>query len=234
MAALFNKFKCALKKGKDQDGFTLVEVIVALFIISIITGVVIHSTTMALNTSQINQAKTVALNIVNEEIEKIRAMDYQDIGLTGSDPEGILEAQVNTEDGYRVNYNIGWADDAQNYKQISVSAYKQPMVEEVKVITLVFPAVVSTGDEQLNQHPAPYGLYIDRGYDDETVILQWNAPDTDSVVTGYNIYRDYELIGTSLNTGYIDNPETGIIYIYFVTAVYEDGVESGPSEIQST
>ncbi|MDZ7838176.1 MAG: type II secretion system protein [Actinomycetota bacterium] len=106
MAALFNKFKCALKKGKVQDGFTLVEVIVALFIISIITGVVIHSSIMAIDTSQINRAKTVALNIVNEEIEKIRAMDYQDIGLIGSDPEGILEAQVNTEDGYRVNYNI--------------------------------------------------------------------------------------------------------------------------------
>ncbi|MDZ7838174.1 MAG: hypothetical protein U5N58_09585 [Actinomycetota bacterium] len=51
-------------------------------------------------------------------------------------------------------------------------------------------------------------------------------------ITGYNVYRNHELIGNSLNNGYIDNPEVNYSYTYYVTAVYEQDIESdGSNEV---
>ena len=52
-----NKRKCTLKQEK---GISLVEVIVAIVIISIITVVLINGTIMAVNVSKMNRAKTLS------------------------------------------------------------------------------------------------------------------------------------------------------------------------------
>lgn len=52
-----NRGNCTLKQEK---GFSLVEVIVAIVIISIITVVLINGTIMAVNVSKMNRAKTLS------------------------------------------------------------------------------------------------------------------------------------------------------------------------------
>jgi len=226
---LLSKFKRSLKKIQVQDGFTLVEIIIAIFILSIVAGLVIHSSIMAVNTSKINRAKTTALAIVNQEIEKIRAMDYEDIGIIASDPEGILESQITTEGGYRIYYRIAWADQDENYKKVAVTGYKEPMVEEVKVITMVFPTFKASQDQSSTLYPAPSDLMLSPIDGTSNIVLNWNSPDTTLTITGYSIYRNYSLLGNSLNNSYIDNPDPEIPYTYYVTATYEDNTESGPS-----
>jgi hypothetical protein len=184
---------------------------------------------MAINTSRVNKTKTVALAIINEEIEKMRAMDYGDIGLVGGDPEGTLNDAVNTEDGFLVSYAVSWADEGNNYKQVSVSAFKEPMVENLEVITRIYP---SGNDEDIDLYPPPAELTIidDFGQDDSrTIVLGWNAPQTEQVISEYRVYRNNIQVGTSYNITYTDYPGGNISYTYYVTAIYPDGTESGPS-----
>jgi len=59
------------------------------------------------------------------------------------------------------------------------------------------------------------------------VTLQWNAP-TGKALTGYNIYRNNDLIDSTTEATYTDENLSAGTYEYFVTAVYDEG-ESVPS-----
>ncbi len=229
---LWVKLHNVKKRVKDgEKGLTLVEVVIALLIISIITAIVIHSSIMAIDTSEYNKTKTIAISIANEEMEKIRAMDYGDIGIAGGDPEGTLESEAVNPEGYTINYDVSWVEGEDSYKQVAVSVFKQPMKVDVEVITQIYPSD-SSGAGGEEGHPAPTNLIItsDTGEgDSRAIVLEWSAPVTDLNIVEYKIYRDGSYIGSDDDTSYIDNPGGDGPYTYYVTALYEDGEESGPS-----
>ncbi len=226
MPALIKRFNAELKK---EQGFTLAEVIIAFFIITLLTGVVIHSSMLAINTSQINKTKTIALALINEEIEEMRAMKYEDLGLVGGNPEGVFEDELVTEDGFLINYNISWADGEQSYKQVSVSAYKEPMVTNLEAITRIYPRVaVAPNEGETAQYPPPKNLTLDS--DNGSMLLNWESPDTDLDINNYNVYRDNSYLSNSAETNYTDSDiQDNQSYTYHVTAVYKDTTESEPS-----
>jgi|GEM_PF-2894239 len=82
--------------------------------------------------------------------------------------------------------------------------------------------------------PPPTGLEVEMVED--TVTLSWMEPEYDDLIlNGYNAYRDNVLINTEPieETTYPDEgfvPDPGVVYEYYVTAIYLDG-ESEPSEI---
>jgi len=128
---------------KKQEGFTLIEVIVAFFVISILTAILLQSTVAALNTVKINKTKTIALANANEEIEKIRLMNYNDVGISSGNPSGTLQSQKITDDNYTINYYVTWVNGENSYKQVKVSVIKDPMKKKVEVITWIYPVPVS-------------------------------------------------------------------------------------------
>ena len=69
-------------------------------------------------------------------------------------------------------------------------------------------------------------------YTPPNVILQWNAP-VGPGLTGYNIYRDDEIIGTVSALLYIDPNVPAGSHSYYVTAVYGN-YESVPSNVVNT
>ncbi len=226
---LFKKYK---KYVSSESGFTLVEIIIAFFLIAIITAIVIHSSIMAVNTSKYNKTKTIAISIANEEMEKIRAMDYENIGLVGGTPEGSLENEIINSEGYTINYNVSWVDGEENYKQVSVSVFKEPMQEEIEVITQIYPSGSDSSTGSTDAYPTPSNLSIaDDDWDGttRTIVLAWSAPETDLIIVEYKVYRDGSLIGSSDDLSYIDNPGGTASYNYYVSVVYDDGTESGPS-----
>ncbi|MGM0365588.1 MAG: prepilin-type N-terminal cleavage/methylation domain-containing protein, partial [Actinomycetota bacterium] len=228
MSVLIKKFNAAQKKIKNQEGMTLVEIIIAFFIISLITGVVIHSSILAINTSRINKTKTLALAIINEEIEKMRAMEYDELGLVGRDPEGVLEEEVTTGDGFLVTYSVSWADEDKTYKQVSVSAYKEPMLKNLEAITRIYPlSAIAQNGEEPGQYPPPQNLALEQINSD--ILLSWESPDTDLTINEYRVYRDGSLIDTTMNLNYTDSPEQSQSHVYYVTAFYSDNTESEPS-----
>jgi len=85
------------------------------------------------------------------------------------------------------------------------------------------PGYVLTG------YNPPWGLGAQ--ITDNTVSLVWEEPYNNDDFTGYNIYRNDVQINTELITenSYIDGDLPFSTYNYFVTAVYEEDQESGPS-----
>lgn len=84
---MFNKIFYFIKRNssrgncnlKQEKGFSLVEAIIAIVIISIITLVLVSSTTTAVNVLKINRTKTLSLAVASEKLELIKCMDYEDI-----------------------------------------------------------------------------------------------------------------------------------------------------------
>ena len=71
-----NKFKNNLKK---KDGFTFVEVLVAMFVFALILAFMLQSTLLAYKINLSKQVKSMAIEIAQEELEKIRNMPYDKI-----------------------------------------------------------------------------------------------------------------------------------------------------------
>ncbi|MCL5072487.1 MAG: prepilin-type N-terminal cleavage/methylation domain-containing protein [Actinobacteria bacterium] len=125
---LFNKFK-------RNEGFTLIEVLITVLMLAIVSIIMIEGVKMALIAYNINKAKTEASEIANEEIEKIRSLPFNDLGIKYGDPVGVLDPQRYTTDNYLVEYSVTWAEESNRIKQVKVSVFKSPMKNKVEVIT---------------------------------------------------------------------------------------------------
>jgi len=232
-----NRGKCTLKQEK---GFSLVEVIVAIVIISIITVVLINGTIMAVNVSKMNRAKTLSSAVASEKLELIKCMDYEDIVITGvpltPEWDDWLSGHTELEEtGYIINYEVTWVDGVpDSYKQLSITVIKDPMNTPVEVITQIYPTAAV---ESIIDYPPPVNLYID--YDigsgsKREVKLEWTAPDTENVIDRYNVYRNGNYLGRSLTEIYIDYPGNNKTYTYYTTVLYKDGTESVKSNEATT
>jgi prepilin-type N-terminal cleavage/methylation domain-containing protein len=225
---------------KEDNGLTLVEVIIAIVVISIITVVLLQSTRVAVNTLRLNKIKTQAMAVANEKIEILRAMNYKDIKTYDDDSTWWYNpADPNypklLETGYTINYNITWVSgEVDSYKQVEVTVSTDPMNTPIEVVTQIYPISVV---ESLIDYPPPANLYIEYDVGEGSarrVKLDWTAPDTELVVVSYNIYRDGLYQANSPVLTYIDSPENNKKYTYYVTAVYEDGTESVKSNEVAT
>jgi hypothetical protein len=84
------------KSNKKRKGFTLVDVLVGIFLISIIFLGVFGALRLGIKTASQSRNKVVATAIANYWIEMIRNLPYKDIGVQGSFPDGILESSTTT------------------------------------------------------------------------------------------------------------------------------------------
>lgn len=183
-----NRGNCTLKQEK---GFSLVEVIVAIVIISIITVVLVRGTMTAVNVLKINRAKTVSLAVGSEKLELIKCMDYEDIEITAENPGWESAYPELTEAGYTIDYEVTWVLGEENsYKQIEISISKEHMNMPISVISQIYP--LEGQEVESIEHPPPVNLAIeyDSGSGSDEIKLVWEAPDTELEIDKYNIYKD--------------------------------------------
>ncbi len=248
MISIFNNLIVKTSKRlKEKKGMTLIEVVIAFLIIAIVSTVLVRGTITAVNTMRINKSKTEALAIANEKLEIIKAIDYSEIIITEEDDEdnpwtsNYLELPDVIEDEFDILYDVTWvAGDSDGYKQLKVSVSGGYMNVPIDVVTQLYPPV---GEEATigNIYPPPGNLKLnsDSGVPRE-VKISWNAPDTDKIISGYNIYRDSEF--TDINpinsspsfTFFYDYPGDDSEYTYYITVVYEGGIESVKSNSITT
>lgn len=215
------------KKYRNEDGFTLVEVLIAIVIISIVTVVLLQGTMIAVSTLKINKAKTGAIAVANEKIELIRAMDYYDVDLTSVNPNWASETPGILEEGYTVIIDVSWVNgNSGTYKQLEVSILQDPMNVPVEVVTQIYPGEVI---ESIGDYPPAEDLYLE--YDTGSgggreIKMVWAAPETEKTIDKYRVYRDNIHIGDALTEIYIDYPGTSSDHTYFVIILYGDGTES--------
>jgi len=234
----FKEIRDRLKS--DQKGLTLVEVIIAFFIITLVAVVLIQGVAVSTKTLKVNKAKTEAVAIINEEIEKIRFRDYSDVGIvgaTGGDPEGYLDS-VSTVGDFTVNRDITWVDGEYSYKQIEITVASDMMHEDITMVTQVSP-IFGEGGPPNPIYPPPANLTI-TGFRAIWwfVELNWETPETDTVIDHYRVWRDDSPVDTTYITRDFDTVFGGfwwrIDYDYYVTVVYQDGHESEPSNTVDT
>jgi prepilin-type N-terminal cleavage/methylation domain-containing protein len=99
---------------KNKRGFSLVEILVAVAIF-LILGMAIYACFGALmRVSKKNNARILALAAANEQIEIIRNLPYDSIGVGGGIPSGILpSSQIINKSGidFTINYTVRNIDD---------------------------------------------------------------------------------------------------------------------------
>jgi type II secretory pathway pseudopilin PulG len=224
-------------RAKNESGMTLVEVIVAFFIIAIISTVLIRGTITAVNTVGINKSKTGALAAANEKMEILKSFDYSDILITEGNEGWTDSYPVLSDDVYNIAYSVTWANgEAGGYKQLKVSVSGEDLKMPIEVVTQIYPPA---GEEATggNIYPPPENLKIDsdtgEGAERE-ILLSWLGPETEKTITKYNVYRNGSITGFALSEYYPDNPGDDNDYTYSVTAVYESEIESAHSNSIST
>lgn len=104
----------------DKTGFTLLEVLIAVFILAVlaiaITGIAVLGTRSAV----VNEQSIVAQGISSEELERLRVLSYDEVGFispAAGQPDGLLEQaqQVNRNgQDYTVTYQVELVDDPVN------------------------------------------------------------------------------------------------------------------------
>lgn len=97
----------------NNHGFSLVEVLVSILIISILTLGIFSLIILSIKISTENQHYIEAVNIANQQMELIRNMSYDQVGVISGIPAGILPATASIERNghYTVNNYVTFYDD---------------------------------------------------------------------------------------------------------------------------
>ena len=142
------------KKIKENKGFTLVEVLIAVIILAIVSVTAVQGVSMVRKTYASNMIKTEAVAIANREIEIIRAMVFTDIGIKNGDPVGILDPQT-TFNSFTVTRSVSWSSgSSNNVKQVKIVVSNPLLLNSVKVITEIIPSIMSIADATTTTVPA--------------------------------------------------------------------------------
>ena len=97
-----------------QKGFTFIEVLIAIAILLIGALAFVPLFVYASETAETNNRKAVAASLANGEIEKIRAMEFTNLGIKGGEPNGELSKTDSlTVNGvkYDIQRNISWISE---------------------------------------------------------------------------------------------------------------------------
>lgn len=124
----------------DKKAFTLVEVLIGTFLISVIFLGIFGAYQLGLKVVSQSKNRVIATAIAVGEIEKIRNLPYESVGIVGEDlphAEGILESTATTVNngtqyqiGRRVEYIFDAADGMESPEDFCYLDYKRA---EIKV-----------------------------------------------------------------------------------------------------
>lgn len=79
-------------KSKSNSGYSLIEVIIASSIFSLIALIIYQSLISVNNLISASREKIAAVDLLNSEFELIRNLSYQNVGIIGGIPSGVLSA----------------------------------------------------------------------------------------------------------------------------------------------
>jgi len=99
---------------KSNNGFSLIEIIIALGIFSIVSTALIMLLNSSLQITRQNKISSGALAIVQQKMEVIKNLAYSDVGTVGGIPNGELLPTENVTANnvvYTVSTNISYVDD---------------------------------------------------------------------------------------------------------------------------
>jgi len=146
--------KCKIKKG-----FTLIEALIAVFLIVIIFVGIVGAFVASMKILVQSKARATALSLANQRIEEIRNLPYDDVGTVGGIPQGeIPQTETRTLNGieFTIKTTIIYIDDPfdgvapddpipSDYKRVKVKVSWPTMIGgEVTLISDISPKGIET------------------------------------------------------------------------------------------
>ncbi len=181
----------------SRKGFTLIEVLVGTFLFLIVFLGIFLAYQLGLKVVSQSKNRITATAIVNGELEKIRNLAYESVGVEGGFPDGILQSSKTTFlNGVdytietRVDYVVDSADGISSpedecpndYKRVAVKvSWSEIFAGEVQLVTDVSP-------ETLAQECAEIGGILSISvFDAYGIMVPWplieiRNPATDEVI----------------------------------------------------
>jgi len=83
------------KRAIQKNGFTLVEVLVGVTLLIIIAVGIYGAFTGVLKVISVSRTKIIAMDLANERFELIRNLPYQQVGISGGIPNGVISHTEN-------------------------------------------------------------------------------------------------------------------------------------------
>lgn len=121
-----------------QKGFSLMEVIVSVFIIMIIMVSIYSLIVLSLRLANNNKRYVEAIEIANQKMEKIRNMPYSEIGVISGIPSGTIPATeiISREGSFTVNTYIKFFDDPYD-GQAGSTTKPDIIITDYKIATII-------------------------------------------------------------------------------------------------
>lgn len=92
---------------RDEDGLTLIELMVAVFVLAIVSAGLASVTISALQVTRINTDRTVGTNLAQAEVERLRTLDFVELEALLGGTEPVVRG---TDEGdYSVQLDVQWA-----------------------------------------------------------------------------------------------------------------------------
>jgi type II secretory pathway pseudopilin PulG len=137
---LLTRLSRAASRLRSEAGITMVEMLIATAVFAVIAAPLATVLTSSINSHRDSRQKTLAQQIALDEIEKIREMDYEDVGVEGGNPPGELKPSDSIQDLYptivglrgTITRAVAYVDDPTptsyatqaNYKQVTISIFR--------------------------------------------------------------------------------------------------------------
>lgn len=114
-------------KRRAKSGFTLIEVIIDAFVITVVFGALISSFILVLKTVDSGKLRTVAGSLANEQMENLRNLPYDDLATENGTilPQGDIpdsQTLVRSGNSYIVETTIIYVDDVFDGCAITIGA----------------------------------------------------------------------------------------------------------------
>ncbi len=103
-----------LNKKNKEKGVTLVEVIIAVSVFAMLSMAIYSSVVFILRITLSAKAKVLASNIATEELELVRNMSYDAIGVIDGSPPGVLPQNkviISDNRSFDVSFDVRYVDD---------------------------------------------------------------------------------------------------------------------------
>ncbi len=189
-------------KCKKNNGFSIVEMMIALSIIIIVAASLVPLMVFVTTSGHSNQAKITAGNLSLSVMEKIRAMDYADIGTVNGNPSGTIpQLQENIElNGaeFDVETLISWGSAKENNEIINPVAYKNvrvivkginPFTNKKENLAELHSIVTRDGEEPIIANGHIRAWILDscaQPIGEPSVHVEITSPVSQSMLTDYN------------------------------------------------
>ena len=140
----------------DDRGFTLAELIFAAVIMFIVAMGTLTALEFSAASTQASTVRDAALDIANRQVEYTRNLDYDDVGVPGAEPPGVIvspDATTTPQGSFTITTTVTWIRDVSSgraeFKRVKVDvSWTTGTPGVVSVSTDVFGKsnLVNTGD----------------------------------------------------------------------------------------